>query len=57
MIINDETKSLIANNASILEIRNEAIKNGYVPLVMDGISRILDGTTNLQELNNKLALY
>ena len=57
MIINNETKSLIANNASILEIRNEAIKNGYVPLVMDGISRILDGTTSLQELNNKLALY
>ena len=34
-----------------------ALKNGYLPLVIDGINKILSGITNLQELNNKLAIY
>ncbi len=57
LILNDEIRALIANDASALEIKNEATKSGYVPLVIDGIYKILDGVTNLQELNNKLALY
>ena len=57
LIIDDQIKSLIMNNSSTIEIRNEAQKNGYLPLIVDGVNRILDGTTNLQELNNKLAIY
>ena len=57
LMINDELRSLIVNDASSLEIRKEALNNGYVPLVIDGINRVIDGTTNLVELNNKLALY
>ena len=57
LIINDELKSLIVNNDSTIEIRKAALKSGYVPLVIDGINRIIDGTTNLQELNNKLAIF
>lgn len=57
LILNDEIRALIANDASALEIKNEAVKSGYVPLVVDGIYKVLDGITNLQELNNKLALY
>ena len=57
MVLNDEIRELIVNNASAMEIKKIAMQSGYKPLVIDGIKRILDGTTNLQELNNKLALY
>ena len=57
MILNDEIKRLIQNNASALDIKAEALKSGYVPLIIDGVKRILDGTTNLKELNNKLAIF
>ena len=57
LLISDDIKSLIIDNASPVDIRKEALKNGYLPLIVDGINRILDGTTNLEELNNKLAIY
>ena len=57
LLIDDEMKALIAENGSVMDIRNVALKNGYVPLVVDGINRVIDGTTNLQEINNKLAIF
>ena len=40
-----------------MEIRKAALKSGYQPLIIDGIKKVINGTTNLQELNNKLAIY
>ncbi len=57
LILNDKIREIIVNNGSAIEIRNAALESGYMPLVVDGIHKILDGTTNLQELNNKLAIY
>ena len=57
LILDDEIKSLIVDNKPTVEIRKKAIENGYVPLIIDGVNKIMDGITNLQELNNKLALY
>lgn len=57
LIINDELRTLIVDNKSSIEIKNAALKNGYLPLIIDGINKIINGTTNLQELNNKLAIY
>ena len=57
LILNDKIREIIVNNGSAIEIRNAAIETGYKPLIIDGIYKILDGTTNLQELNNKLAIY
>ena len=57
LIIDDEMKALIAENGSIMDIRKLALKNGYIPLIVDGINRVIDGTTNLQEINNKLAIF
>ena len=57
LILNEEIKTLISNNASAMEIRQAAKEYGYLPLVVDGVNKILDGITNLDELNNKLALY
>lgn len=57
LTINDKIKELIVKNASSLEIKSEALKQDYKPLVMDGINKVLNGITTLQELNNKLVLY
>lgn len=55
--IDDTLRSLIVDNKSTVEIRRQALENGYLPLVVDGINKVLQGVTNLKELNNKLAIY
>ena len=57
LIMDDKIKELIANGCSSLEIRNEALKGNYKPLIIDGIKKVLDGTTTLEELNNQLAIF
>ena len=50
----EEIKELIVKGASTLEIRQKAIELGYRPLIVDGIKKVLDGITTLDELNKKL---
>lgn len=57
LILSDEIRALIASNESALRIREQALQDGYVPLVIDGLKRVMDGTTNLKEINDKLAIY
>ena len=57
LVLSDEIRELIVNNNSAMEIRKAALKSGYQPLIIDGIKKVINGTTNLQELNNKLAIY
>lgn len=55
--IGDTIKELITRGASSIEIRNEALKSGFEPLVIDGLNKVLNGQTTLEELNNKLVIY
>ena len=55
--INDEIKELIMNNASSIEIKRHALEGTYKPLCIDGINKVLDGTTNLEELNRKILIF
>lgn len=55
--ITDEIKELIVKGKSTIEIRNKALESDYKPLVMDGINKILEGYTTLDELNRQLILY
>ena len=55
--ISDEIKELIVKGASAIEIRNKALELGYQPLVADGIKKVLNGVTTLNELNNKLLIF
>lgn len=57
LIIDDNIKQLIIDNASSIQIRDEALKGSYKPLVVDGLYKVLDGKTTLEELNNKLVIY
>ena len=54
--ITDEIKQEIMNGKSSIEIRNEALKQKYKPLVVDGIRKIVQGYTTLEELNKKLLI-
>ena len=54
--INDEIKELIANDESPIKIKREALKYGYEPLEIDGIRKVIDGFTNMKELNKKLLM-
>ena len=54
--INDEIKELISNDESPIKIKREALKHGYEPLEIDGIRKVIDGVTNLKELNKKLLI-
>ena len=42
---------------SSLEIRKIALEQFYEPLVVDGIRKIVNGYTTLEELNKKLLIY
>ena len=55
--ITDEIKQEIMNGKSSIEIRNEALKQKYKPVVVDGIRKIVQGYTTLEELNKKLLIY
>ena len=55
--VEDEVKQLIVEDASSLEIRNKALEVGYTPMIIDGINKVLSGTTNLSELNKKLLIF
>ncbi|MGC2167373.1 MAG: ATPase, T2SS/T4P/T4SS family [Gallionella sp.] len=47
---------LIAHRASAREIRETALSKGFRPLAMDGIRRILQGTTSLAEVSRVVDL-
>ena len=54
--LDDNIKELIVNGASSIEIRKEALKGNFKPLVVDGIKKVIDGITTLDELDRKIIL-
>ncbi len=57
LLLSDEIKELIVKGASTFEIRDLALQQGYKPMVVDGINKVLNGITTLQELNDKILFY
>ena len=57
LIFTDSIKKLIAENASIFDLKEKALEQGYKPLIVEGIKRVLDGTTTMDELDDKLVIY
>ena len=55
--ITEDLKEMIMDGKSSIEIRKEALKQGYKPLVVDGVNKVLAGITNLNELNKKLLIF
>ena len=57
LTLTDEIKELIVQGESSLSIRQTAIKEGYKPLAVDGINKVLQGMTTLEEINKKVIIY
>ncbi len=55
--LTDEIKQEIINGKSSIEIRNKALEGDYKPLIVDGINKVLQGLTTLEELNRKLLIF
>ena len=55
--ITDEIKELIMNGASSIEIKKYALQEDYRPLCIDAINKVLEGITNLDEINRKLLIF
>jgi type IV pilus assembly protein PilB len=50
-ILDEKMRSLIAKNASILDIQKLAMENGFKNLRYDGIKKILQGLTTIDEVD------
>ena len=57
LVLDDKIKELISQDESTLKITEQALKNGYKPLLVDGIQKVIEGYTNLDEINRKLHIY
>ena len=57
LTLSDAVKEIIIKEGSSLEIREQAIKEGYRPLAIDGINKVLQGITTLEEINKKVLIY
>ena len=57
LVLSDEIKEMIINGESSLDLRNLAIKQGYRPLAVDGIHKVIQGITTLDEINKKIMIY
>ena len=55
--ITDEIKELIMNGASSIEIKKYALQKSYKPLCVDGINKVINGITTLEELNRKILIF
>ena len=56
LILDNSLKQMIANNESSLQIKRAAEEKGYEPMVIDGVRKVLEGVTTLDELNKKLMI-
>ena len=55
--INDRLQELITEGASTYEIRKAALEEGYLPFTVDGLKKVVDGVTTLEEVDKKIVLF
>ena len=57
LVLDDKIRDLITSDSSSMQIKEQAMQGNYRPLIVDGISKVLSGETNLNELNRKFRIY
>ena len=55
--ISEEIKEMLIRGESTIKIKDVAIKEGYRPLFVDAMQKVVDGIITLDEVNRKLVLY
>lgn len=56
LVVDEEIQDLIFSNPSTSEIRKKAIEKGMITLKQDGIIKIIEGKTTLEEINRVVGL-
>ena len=56
MVVSDAIRGLINNNASAIDIRAEAIRNGMTTMRRDGMLKAKDGVTTPREVIRNVSL-
>ncbi len=57
LCVDDYLKDMISDGKSTIDIRKYAIENtGYRPLIADGVKKVLEGITTIDELKRKITL-
>ena len=57
LIFDEKIRELISQGESTLKVKEQALQGDYKPLIVDGINKVLNGVTDLDELNRKLRIY
>ena len=55
--VTENVREIIASGSSSLKVREAAIKDGYKPLHVDALQKVVDGIITLDEVNRKLVLF
>ena len=55
--VTDDIRELLVEGASNIQIRNQALKGTYKPLIVDAINKVINGVTDLKEIDRKLIIY
>jgi len=50
LLIDDEMENFIVKNPSIADFREKAVKKGFVTMYQDGLIKVLEGITTIEEL-------
>ncbi len=50
LVVNDEIKELVSEAASLSRVKDEALKNGMIPLKVSGIEKIKENLTSIDEI-------
>jgi type IV pilus assembly protein PilB len=56
-VVNNNLRQLIGNNASERELAAAAVSSGMRTLYNDGVQRVLDGVTSLEEIKRVAIEY
>lgn len=55
--LTEDIKELVSEGSSSMKIRDQALKDGYRPLFVDALQKVLDGKITLEEANKKLVMF
>ncbi len=55
--ITDELRDAISGGEPSLQLKKIALQQGYRPLMVDALKKVLDGKVTLEEVNKKLVLF
>ena len=57
LCVNEELKVMIVENANNIEIKKYAMENTeYKPLIVDGIEKVLEGLTTIEEIEKRMTI-